>query len=91
MVKLENLEKLLEQDQKPLLLEEAAKYLGLSKSSLYKLTFRNQITHYKPNGKKIYFSKSDLNSWLFRNKRISEYDIEQKAIDYVTNTSGGRK
>jgi len=30
--------------------EEAAKYMGISKSYLYKLTMRQQIPHYKPMG-----------------------------------------
>lgn len=75
--KLEKIEKYYAENPKPLTLIEAAKYLGLSRSSMYKLTFQNQITHYKPNGKLIYFTKPDLNSWLFRNKRQSKYDLEK--------------
>ena len=30
--------------------DEAAKYMGVSKSYLYKLTMRQQIPHYKPSG-----------------------------------------
>jgi excisionase family DNA binding protein len=70
---------LLDQNEKPLNLFEAAEYLNISRSYLYKLTGSKQITHFKPHGKKIYFQKSDLNKWLFRNKRGSE--IEQKATE----------
>ena len=35
--------------------EEASKYLNLSKSTLYKLTSNKQIPHYKPTGKCIFF------------------------------------
>ena len=80
----ENLEQLLKQDEKPLTLPEAAEYLGVSKSHLYKLTFQHLITHFKPNGKKIYFKKSDLNKYLFRNRKASDMELEQKAVDYVT-------
>ena len=31
--------------------DEAAKYMGVSKSYLYKLTMRQQIPHFKPMGK----------------------------------------
>lgn len=82
-----NLQKLLEQiqqDEKPLSLSEAAKYLDLSKNYLYKLTHKNQITFFKPAGKKIYFKKSDLNKYLFRNRKASELELEQKAVDYAT-------
>ena len=37
--------------------DEAAKYMGVSKSYLYKLTMRQQIPHYKPIGKMCYFNR----------------------------------
>lgn len=54
--------------EKPYSLSRAAEYLGISKSYLYKLTHTNQIAHSKPNGKLIYFAKSDLDNWAFSNK-----------------------
>jgi excisionase family DNA binding protein len=71
--------KLLEQNEKPFNLIEAAEYLGVSKSCLYKLTSSKQITFYKPNRKKIYFKLSDLKNWLFRNKSESSPEIQQAA------------
>jgi excisionase family DNA binding protein len=83
--KLNNLEQLLQQDEKPLSFIEACKYLNLSQSHLYKLTSQGKITHFKPSGKKLYFKKSDLSSWIFRNQRKGDSELEQKAIDYVFN------
>ena len=80
----ENIEQLLQQDEKPLTLPEAASYLGVSKSHLYKLTFSKKVSFYKPAGKLLYFKKSDLNKYLFRNRKASEMELEQKALDYVT-------
>ena len=79
-----NIEQLLQQDEKPLSFSEASEYLGVSKSHLYKLTSKNLIVHFKPAGKKIYFKKSDLNAYLFRNRKASEIELDQKAVDYVT-------
>jgi excisionase family DNA binding protein len=59
---------LAEKDRQPLTLEEAASYLRLSKSYIYKLTSSGTIPHYKPEGKLIYFEKSELDDWLFRNR-----------------------
>lgn len=81
--KLSNLEQILQQDEKPFTFNEACKYLDVSKSHLYKLTHWGKITNFKPNGKKLYFKKSDLNKWLFRNQRLSSMELEQKAIDYT--------
>jgi excisionase family DNA binding protein len=63
---------------------EACVYLNVSISWLYKLTHLKKIPHYKPNGKLIYFKKSDLNIWLLRNRVSSQEEIERKAEEYVT-------
>ena len=47
---------------------EAASYLGVSKSHLYKLTMKAQIPHYKPMGKLCYFNRTELENWLKTNK-----------------------
>ncbi len=84
--KLTNIENLLKaQDGRPLTLEEAADYLGFSKSHLYKLTSANKIPHYKPQGKRIYFDQCELNTWLRRNPVKTETKVEQEADDYIVN------
>jgi len=65
--KLEELKKLLSKFDKPLTFTEAADYLGFSKSYLYKLTSRQEIPHYKPSGKHLYFMKNELDEWIKRN------------------------
>ena len=88
--KLSNIENLLKgRDGRPLTFDEAAKYLGLSKSYLYKLTCSNKIPHYKPQGKRLYFAKSELDTWLFRNPVKTTADIEKDANDYLVN--GGKR
>ena len=62
---------------------EACTFLDYSKSYLYKLTHSRQIPHYKPNGKKLYFKRIDLEQWLLRNRVKTEGEIEQEAIDYT--------
>ena len=84
--KLTNIENLLKgQTEKPMTFDEAADYLGFSKSHLYKLTSANKIPHYKPQGKRVYFSKSELNTWLLRNPVKTTGKIEQEADNYIVN------
>jgi len=52
-------------DDKPLSFKEAASYLGFAPSYLYKLTYRKVIPHYKPTGKMLFFSKCELDEWIF--------------------------
>ena len=50
--------------KKVLTFEEAANYMGISKSGLYKMTMKRTIPHYKPNGKMIYFEREELEAYL---------------------------
>jgi len=70
---------------------EACAFLNYSKSYLYKLTHSRQLIHYKPNGKMIYFKKSDLEAYILRNRVKTADEIERDAIDYVTNKKGGSR
>ena len=51
---------------------EASLYLDISKSYMYRLTMDNTIPFYKPNGKKLYFKKIDLDNWL-NSKRVIKW------------------
>ena len=59
-------------NEKPLNIVKASEYLGISTSYLYKLTAKNLIPHHKPTGKVIFFSKNELDSWVFNNQIIGE-------------------
>lgn len=63
--------------------EEAAAYMGISKSYLYKLTMRREIPHYKPTGKIVYFNRLELEEWLQRNKVRTDEELNQQAAAYI--------
>ena len=62
--------------------EEAARYLGISRSYLYKLTMRKQIPHFKPTGKMNYFNRLELEAWLQSNRVSTSNEISQQAQAY---------
>lgn len=62
---------------------DACRYLEVSQSHLYKLTSNGVIPFYKPNGKKIYFRRSELDAWLLRNRADSQEEIDRRAADYL--------
>ena len=82
--KLSALEELLKKkDDKPLTFKEACAYLGYAPSYLYKLTYRNVIPHYKPTGKMIFFSKNELDEWIFRSSgevRVMGNELKEENI-----------
>jgi excisionase family DNA binding protein len=87
IVRLERLERLIESQginkKEVLNFNETCHYLELSQSHLYKLTSSGVIPHYKPNGKKIYFNRTELDAWLLRNRMNSKDEIEQEAANYM--------
>lgn len=72
------------QRAKPYTFNEAAEYLGISKSYLYKLTSGGKIPYFKPFGKKIYFDKVMLDDWVYQNPVKGAADIETEAIKYLS-------
>lgn len=60
---------------------EAAVYLGISKSTLYKLTSSRSIPIYKPAGKLIYFDRLELNNWLLQNRQSTMNEISKNAFN----------
>lgn len=68
--------------------DEAAKYMGISKSYLYKLTMGQQIPHYKPMGKMCYFNRLELEQWLQSNRVSTSDEISQQAHIYCMEKGG---
>ena len=64
---------------------EAARYLGLKPSYLYKMMMRRAIPYYKPGGKLCFFAKEDLDAWLKRVREIAGRD-RQRGIPLSGNT-----
>jgi excisionase family DNA binding protein len=50
--------------------EEAALYLGISQSTLYKMTHNMEIPHSKPRGKAVYFCRQELDEWMRSGEKI---------------------
>lgn len=76
--KLDIIESLLKKkDDKPLNFNQAAEYLGFSHSYLYKLTSRKIVPCYRPTGKVLFFSKAELDEWVFGR----EHSAKDKAKD----------
>lgn len=70
--------------------DEAARYLGISKSYLYKLTMGQKIPHYKPMGKMCYFNRVELESWLQSNRVATADEIAEQAQTYCMKKGGKR-
>ncbi|AJH14558.1 helix-turn-helix transcriptional regulator [Myroides profundi] len=82
--KLNYLEQLIISNHKEILsVEELEKYTGFKKSYIYHLVHFSKIPYSKPNGKYLFFQKSEIDEWLLKNKSLSDDQIQEKAREYV--------
>jgi excisionase family DNA binding protein len=90
--RLERIETLLEAGFKDTLtFDEAAEYIGMSKSYLYKLTSAGRVPHYKPTGKMLFFDRAELQAWQRRNRVKSVEEVEREAAQTVKHLNKGQQ
>ena len=70
--------------------DEAASYMGVSKSYLYKLTMEKRIPHYKPMGKMCFFNRKEMEMWLQANRVATDEELSQDAQAYCIKKGGAR-
>lgn len=71
--------------------KEAARFIGVSESDLYKRTSNREIPHFKPRNKMLYFDRIELENYLKQNPIQTTNEIEAKAETYVTLNDGRAK
>jgi len=54
--------------QKPLSVDDAVQFTGWKKSYIYKLVYLGKLKAYKPNNGKLFFRRTEIEEFLFRNK-----------------------
>ena len=77
--------------QKPLNVSETAVYTGLKPSYLYKLIHLKRIPYYKPLGGRVFFKQDDLEAFIFRGKQSADYELAERAEQFLLNRPRGRK
>jgi excisionase family DNA binding protein len=69
-----------------LTIDDVSLLTGISKSTLYKMTCKKLLPHYKPNSKLLFFNRQEIEEWAQQNRVMSQQEAEQKALTYsVTN------
>lgn len=63
---------------------EACEWVNLSPSFMYKMTALRKIPHFIPNGKMIYFKRSELENWLTSHRIETEAEIKNETINSLT-------
>lgn len=74
-----------------LTIDELSNYTGFSKSHIYKLTHKNVIPHYKPNGKIIFFKHSEILEWILSSRVSTRQEIESQASAFLLNNKNRKQ
>ena len=74
----------------PINVQQLSDLIGWSPSYIYKQTSKGEIPYYKPNGKFLYFKKSEIEQYLLSNRNKTKKEIEAEAIEYVHLSSKER-
>ena len=77
--RIETLEKMVYASKEILNLEEAARFIGVTRSQLYKLTHAHAIPYFKPSGNLVYFERTELLKWLRQNPVRSQAQLDEEA------------
>jgi excisionase family DNA binding protein len=68
-----------------LVIKEAAKFLNLSVPTLYSKVSKKEMPYMKQ-GKRLYFSKSELVDYIKSGKVLSDREIEEQANNFLSNS-----
>lgn len=73
-----------------LTIDEAARYLGIAKRTLYNMMCDRAIVYYKPTVKLTFFRRADLDAWMMQNRSASAEELNDMAYRLMNQTSESR-
>lgn len=62
----------------PMNVQQAADYLDMAKATVYVLTHKREIPHFK-RGKRVFFYEEDLEKWLKEKRQKTAKEIQNEA------------
>lgn len=90
LLQLEELKKVMLLQKEVFTIDELSLYTGYTVDYIYKMVHQGVIPYSKPNGKKLFFIKEEIVSWLSANKHKSNQELETQANSYLMSKKFGR-
>jgi len=66
-------------------IEQASKMLNLTVQTIYALIRDKKIPYMKPTGRRVYFSKNDLETWIRASRHKTTHEIEREAGQWLAS------
>ncbi|MCU7548168.1 helix-turn-helix domain-containing protein [Chitinophagaceae bacterium LB-8] len=70
---------------------EACLYCNFPNAHMYRLVSQGGIPHYKPNGKMIFFRRTELDTWLLRKRNFTKDELKQVVTSFLLEKSNADK
>ena len=67
----------------PLTIDRASEYLGIKKNTIYQWMHKNKIPFYRPAGKRVFFSRLELNKWVYMQKILTTEEMEKATHRFI--------
>ena len=74
-----------------LTIDDVSLITNISKSTLYKMTCKKLLPHYKANSKLLFFSRKEIEEWCLRNRVNTWAEAEQAALAHCLGVKGGHQ
>lgn len=87
-LKVQEISNILELDKQLLNVNDFCKYTGMSKATVYRLTAKGLVKHFKPTGSLIYFKRSDVDNFLQQNPVQPVENISDMAAGFIIRKAG---
>ena len=78
-----------DQPEQPLIIDEVATLLHLTKPTVYSKVSKNEIPGVCKQGKRLYFDRQTIIDWIKQGRKKSNAEIEQEAEAYLLNNKKG--
>lgn len=78
-----------DQPEQPLIIDEVATLLHLTKPTVYSKVSKNEIPGVCKQGKRLYFDRQTIIDWIKQGRKKSNAEIEQEAKAYLLNNKKG--
>lgn len=61
---------------------------GYTRDYIYKLVWLKRIPHYKPNKKRLYFERGEIENWMLQGRVTTKAEAAQQAALYSIQKGG---
>lgn len=76
------------EEKRVLKVKDVMALTGYTRDYIYKLVWLKKIPHYKPNKKRLYFERGEIENWMLQGRVTTKAEAAQQAALYSIQKGG---